>query len=223
MKAVTEILTTLIPKLEEGPQKESVTVNVEKWAEWAEFDLREGSKDERQMRMMIVKCAEFVKRMKAKDTPYWLSLLGTSGGGKTMLAKRIFRWHSNSGLFQPITVNGREGMEICYPRDWCWWPKLAGMLKSNEGYGILRELESAQFSVIDEIGAELDKSGHVTNCLSNALCARVGKWTIITSNKSLGEIERDLDPRVASRMIRDGSEVVDVNVEDYSLWKKRQK
>lgn len=187
------------------------------WAKFLKFDLREGTPHQLQMEKLVTECALFCKRMRDGAKPYWLSLLGTSGAGKTYLAKRIFRWHRECGQFNDTAEQQRGLPEVVYAREWCWWPEMAGLLKGNEGYGWLHDVESATFTVFDEIGAELDKSGHVTNRLSNALGSRVGKWTIITSNQSLGSIDRDLDARVASRMIRDGSVVVEVNVPDYAL------
>lgn len=94
---------------------------------------------------------------------------------------------------------------------------MAGSLQSNSGYAELEELKREKLVVIDEIGSDRDPNGHVRDCLSRLLSARVGKWTIITSNKSLGEIQRDIDTRVSSRMCRDGSVVVDVDIPDFSL------
>lgn len=168
---------------------------------------------------MVEAVARFVREMKAKSQPRWLSLVGSSGIGKTYLARRVWRWHLNSGLFHAYADESKSPAEVVYPREWCHWPRLAADLKGNAGYERLRELESADFTVFDEIGANRDASGHVTDCLANALCARVGKWTIITSNKGLGEIQRDIDSRISSRMVRDGSVVLDVDLEDYSLRK----
>lgn len=219
MKHTIEVIAQLVaPAVKREPIK-----NVEAWAKWFAFDLRVGSKDAEQMKALIVAAAQFEKAMKTGAKPYWLSLLGSNGAGKTMIAKRILRWHSTCGLFRGKAKYANGILEIVYASEWCWWPGLARLLKGNDGYSQLHDVETASFAVLDEIGAELDKSGHVTNCLSNALCGRVGKWTIITSNKSLGQIEADVDPRVASRMIRDGSVVVDVDVEDYSLWKRNRR
>lgn len=168
---------------------------------------------------MVEAVAFFIREMKSKSKPRWLSLVGSSGIGKTYLAKRVFRWHQRCGLFNAYMEEWRSPPEVVYPREWCHWPGLAAELKGNAGYERLREMESSVFSVFDEIGANRDASGHVTDCLANALCARVGKWTLITSNKGLGEIQRDIDSRISSRMVRDGSVVVDVELADYALRK----
>ncbi len=218
MKSVGEVISGIQHRLS-APKPETVPFgNLPAWADFFRFDLRG---NDPQIWSLIAACGEFCKAMKAGQPPYWLTLLGGSGIGKTHLAKQIFNWHLRSGLFRDGTVDRHGLSEVEYAREWCWWPDLAGMLKGNEGYALVRDMASARFAVIDEIGAELDKSGHVTNCLSNALCARVGKWTIITSNKSLGDIQRELDPRVSSRMLREGSKVISVELEDYNLWKRK--
>jgi len=97
---------------------------------------------------------------------------------------------------------------------------MAGELLSNQSYGRLEDLQTETLIVVDEIGADRDPSGHTRDCLARLLSARVGKWTIITSNKTLGDIQRDIDTRISSRIIRDGSLVVDVDVPDYSLRKR---
>lgn len=215
-KHVSQIVMPALNRILEPKIKEQV--DLEKWAEFFRFNLRKGTADQRQMEQMVLDCALFCKRMKAGARPYWLSLLGTSGAGKTFIAKRIFRWHRDCGRFNDCTDDNAGRPEVVYAREWCWWPEMAALLKGNEGYGWLRDVESCNFAVIDEIGSDLDKSGHVSNCLANALCSRVGKWTLITSNKTLGAIQRELDTRVASRMIRDGSVVVDLDVLDYGLF-----
>lgn len=222
MKSIRDIIAGLEKKEFRGPVKREIT-NLPKWSERFAFDLRTGSSDEKHMVKLVTACARMMLDMKEGVAPYWLSLLGTSGAGKTYLAKKVFKWHRECGLFNSGTSNERGLSEVVYAREWCWWPQLSRTLKSNDGYGELNDVESATFSVIDEIGADLDKTGHVTNCLATMLCGRVGKWTLITSNRSVDEIQQNIDPRVASRMIRDGSEVVDVNVEDYSLWLRKKK
>lgn len=164
---------------------------------------------------MVVAAARFVKAVKAGDKPYWLSFLGTSGSGKTYLARKVWKWFQGSTLFR-ADVDEKED-EIIYPGSWVNWPKLAGELLGNSGYTRLDEIQSEKLIVIDEIGADRDPSGHVRDCLARVLTGRVNKWTVITSNKSLGEIQRDIDTRISSRMLRDGSVVVDVTMMDYNL------
>lgn len=187
------------------------------WAKFYQFSLEGTPEDRRQLEGMIAAAARFTRAVKEQRPPFWLSFLGTSGAGKTYLARRIWKWFKRSPLFT-ATVDP-ETREIQYPGEWCDWPELAGELLGNQGYAQLNDLKSEKFVVLDEIGADRDPSGHVRDCLARVLSARVGMWTIMTSNKSLGEIQRDIDTRISSRMLRDGSLVVDVDVTDFALRK----
>lgn len=166
---------------------------------------------------MLGAMGRFCNEVKRKDAPRWLTFLGASGNGKTYLAKRIWRWFKSGDQFAGAVAKGDDGRdEIVYPGQWCFWPQLAAELQANAGYDRLDELKRERFVVLDEIGADRDVNGHVKDCLARVLSARVGKWTVITSNKTMEEIA-NIDQRIASRMIRDGSEVVQVEVRDYFL------
>jgi DNA replication protein DnaC len=194
-------------------------VNTQAWANWAKFDLWGDEANRAELSRMICAMARFVQELKVGTSPpRWLSFLGGSGVGKTYLARRIWRWYASTA--RPRVYKDRTGRdEIQYPGQWCFWPSLAGELAGNEGYDVLRELESERLVVFDEIGADRDASGHLRDCLARTLCARVGKWTIITSNKTLARVGSDIDTRITSRMIRDGSAVVEVDLPDYEVWK----
>lgn len=201
----------------QAPQTPKESVNTTAWAKWFEFSTAGNDATTRQLEAMVNAAARFTKALKAGSLPYWLSLLGTSGAGKTYLTRRLWRWYQGSPLYRSEV----EDEEIIYPGSWVFWPKLAGELLGNQGYEKLDELRTEKLVVFDEIGADRDPSGHVRDCLARVLSARVGKWTVITSNKSLGEIQRDIDTRISSRMLRDGSEVVDVDVPDFSLSQRK--
>ena len=58
--------------------------------------------------------------------------------------------------------------------------------------------------------------------LYDLLNSRLGRWTVITSNVNLQGIAEDIDGRIASRMIRGGSVVVEVDdARDYPLAAQR--
>jgi len=169
---------------------------------------------------MLTEVARFVRGMKDGVRPFWLSLLGTSGTGKTYLAKRIWKWYLQSDLAEAAIVIDHWGREeVFYPGQFCYWPSVSAKLSCGEGYDILDELAREKFVVFDEIGSDRDPSGNIRNCLAQTLCSRVGKWTLITSNKTLAQVGADIDTRIASRMVRDGSRVKVVKLPDYSLWK----
>lgn len=139
--------------------------------------------------------------MSAESPPYWLSLLGNSGAGKTFLVKQM-------------------GLTI-YP-----WYEVANWARTQEktkaGYDrppVEKFLELAQAKypvVLDDIGSEYVTD--FTKCkLLEFLNRREDKWTIITANMSLEQISKELDPRIASRMLRHDSVVIEVDVPDFNL------
>ena len=56
-----------------------------------------------------------------------------------------------------------------------------------------------------------------TKKLYNLLNAREGKFTVITANLTLEDFNQQMDARIASRLIRNGSVVVDVIAEDFNM------
>lgn len=218
LKHASEIIPAAVKQMIDPPKPRS-DAPVEKLQADFEFDLWDGpsgwsGKPVRpQLEAMLQAMWHFKMDILEKKEPRWLSLLGTSGAGKTYLAKKFWKWYRNSPLFRASM--GQD--DIIYPGSWCNWPRLAGELQGNEGYGTLEELQDEKICVIDEIGADRDKSGHVRDCLARMLSLRVGKFTVITSNMSLKAIRDQMDARIASRMLRDGSVVVDVEVPDFNL------
>jgi DNA replication protein DnaC len=194
-------------------QNESVNTTV--WGKFLDFEIGGDGETRRQLALMLSAAAIFLRAVKAGKNPFWLTLLGSSGAGKTYLARKIWRWYRSSTLFR--SRMDEDTGDIIFPGSWINWPSIAGELLGNEGYGILSDLQNEKLIVLDEIGADRDPSGHTRDCLARLLSARVGKWTIITSNKTLGDIQRDIDARISSRIIRDGSLVVDVDVPDFHL------
>ncbi len=75
-----------------------------------------------------------------------------------------------------------------------------------------RDLDHAIWcAIIDDLGAgeELERS-YLRNAVDRVADARLGQWTIWTSNLPLEQISRDLDRRVTSRMHRGGNMVIEV-------------
>jgi len=75
---------------------------------------------------------------------------------------------------------------------------------------------------LDDIGADRDTTGFSTEQLNQLLGCREGKWTILTSNKSLENLA-EVEPRIADRMIRPPNLFIDVNTESYSVRIKTSK
>lgn len=158
----------------------------------------------------VRECNDFCTDMIAGINPRWMSLIGRSGCGKTHLAKSL-----------------KEIYKQAYPRkiaQFWQWKKIVDDYLLQWDFGIINWLsEEVDFLVIDDIGAEQKTKIGLPN-LYKILDARLGKWTVLTSNLLLPQIF-EMEGRIASRMVRGGSQVVSFrDCPDWSLeqFKKRQ-
>ena len=141
----------------------------------------------------------------------WLSFVGTSGIGKTFLANILFQSARKClHLAQHVElINGVARVT---------WPDVVRRLRDGEHW-LTKDLEDRNWLLVDEIGSSHDKTGFTTDALASLAAARVGKWTMFTCNKKLASIASEIDTRIASRMVRDGSVVVEVDTQDFALRK----
>lgn len=161
---------------------------------------------------MLREAIRFCDDMSAGKRPRWLSLLGSSGAGKTHLAKRICAaFRMGPGWF----VEPRTGATLIRPGGFASWRMTVNDLR-NGNYGRFRDLCDFWFIGLDDIGVE-QKTDFITSKLDELCDARLDKWTVLTGNLSLEQIHDRLSARIASRLLRNGSVVVDVDVPDFSL------
>jgi DNA replication protein DnaC len=161
---------------------------------------------------------QFVLEMLGHLPPRWISFLGSSGAGKTMLAKwikSVFKQQLDWKINWPATESQPYGRIIRHRGGYRTWAGIARSMREGD-YRILDDLCDLSFLVIDDIGAEYGTE-FINAKLYELLSRREHKWTVITANLSLSDIEKRIDARIASRMIRHGSVVVDVDVQDYNL------
>jgi len=150
--------------------------------------------------------------------PYWLTLAGTSGAGKTHLAKAVWRqWMDQNrfdiGFDAPAQrTYGNTGMFIR-------WRELCSDLRSGCYEGI-EDIIKEWFVVFDDVGSEQDNTGFIASATDRIFAGRVGKWTMITTNLTLQEIADRIDVRVADRMLRNDGVVVEVNCPSYMMRAK---
>lgn len=166
---------------------------------------------------MLTECASFIMDMKSNAKPRWLSFLGNSGTGKSFLARRVWRWYELNGKWfeEPTT-----GTPLVKSGQFCVWPNFLNECRQGD-HSRKADLITDHLVILDEVGADNDKSGFSRETLFNVLNARVDKWTVITSNMPLKEIADRLDARIASRLIRDRNKVVTVKATDYALRKDK--
>lgn len=151
------------------------------------------------------------KACRKGEPPYWLSFCGTSGAGKTFLSRIIYEEAKLSRVIRehPVLVHG--AMRVM-------WPELVmDLYPPKSAHYRIDDLKIANLLFLDDISTGSDRTGFERECLWRLLSARVGKWTIITSNLTLKEIADSIDARIASRMTRDGNIAIEINTTDYGL------
>lgn len=157
--------------------------------------------------------------------PYWLSLLGASGTGKTMLATMVMRFIRKNCLIFTL----KYGLNLTEQAASFKWPETVRQLKQGQSDAIdfLCEKErkwdgerrcTCAFAMIDDIGqVEDSRKSYLLAALGQIADARLKEWTIWTSNLTLAQIAENVDPRVSSRMIRGSNVVVENRCIDWNL------
>lgn len=179
-----------------------------------------------QLVVMKQAAEDFCTAIAMRREPRWLSLLGSSGAGKTMLARIIFRFVKERARY--FRIIGASGEPVIQAHEVLWvnWREAAKDMSAGCWSTIDALIERSSldhaiwFAVIDDIGAA-DEAGKrfVLNALDHIADARLGMWTVFTSNLTPDQIASKLDPRISSRMIRGKNVVVKVEVEDFNLRK----
>ncbi len=176
------------------------------------------------MERMKSEAVRFIDDLFSARTPRWLSMIGNTGIGKTMLAKRIwhlFKEHRHLEIDWPRSkateIGGKQGRIIRWRGGFLNWKTAMNRMLDGD-YAFLDDLRNYDFFVFDDIISEYSKLRELSaSKLYDVFESRIGKWTVITANASLEQIGEILDPRIASRMIRNNGVVLDVDVQDFNL------
>ena len=120
-------------------------------------------------------------------SPRWLSLLGSSGVGKTMIASALAK--QRNATF----------------RKWTW---VLDLLRQRE-WGVKDFLIRRPVLVIDDLGSA-HETPFAQAFMEELADRRLGSWTVWTSNLLLHQIGEHVSQRVRSRMRRGGSRVVEI-------------
>lgn len=161
---------------------------------------------------MVLSSRQFCYDMKLRREPYWLTFLGSSGAGKTHLVQSIYKFFNDvAGWYKRKDC----GAMNCHRGQFLYWPNFCDEMKNGD-YSRGVDLREDWLVIIDDIGAEHSITANANKQLSNILNDRAGKWTVVTSNKSLEQIKTDMDTRIASRLIRNGSALLHVDVKDFN-------
>lgn len=155
----------------------------------------------------------FLAEMHGDRPPRWLTLLGQSGVGKTHTARAMYALAKKRLGFQ---LCPRLGIEQFRTFRFFNWTEACGRMRDGE-HDLVKAMRAVDLLVLDDIGAEYDPSGYVTSQLYRVIDGRMGKWTILTSNLTLAQINDTLDQRIADRMLRDGNKVQTVEAKSWAM------
>jgi len=135
------------------------------------------------------------------NEPRWLSLLGNSGAGKTMLTRIMRRFVREETTKKAMFIR---------------WMTACDYMRKGD-YGVIDAMANCEILFCDDIGAAYETDLSKKKILEVAE-RRSGKATVFTSNLLLEGIGNEIDVRVASRMLRDGSRVMQFKeCPDYAL------
>lgn len=138
--------------------------------------------------------------------PRWLTFCGPSGTGKTHLASAVF------GCLKS-TFSAHHSL-LCGAQKFVW-PRLLPRLRNGD-YWLLDDIRDCHLLFLDDFGTERPTEFALEK-LYEIIESRNRKWTLMTNNLSVEQIGSKMDTRIASRLIRDGSVVVDVQAQDFNL------
>ena len=179
-------------------------IKIEDWAKWLKFDTH----SDQELECLVRMCAAFGNDFKSKASPRWLTILGSTGTGKTHCANRLWEHMASRSDFSKCS----------YKPDKIYWPQFVSELRGGASYERMRDMWKWPVMFIDDIMTGDDKSDFIPEQLNVLLGCREGKWTIITSNLSLEQIG-ETDPRIADRIIRGVNRFIEVKTESHSLRK----
>jgi DNA replication protein DnaC len=164
---------------------------------------------------MLNAAVKFVLDVREGNPCPWLVLLGTSGAGKSHLARRVWLWWSLCGRFY---VDRGTGASMVRSGQFCRFADFVQEGRSGD-FSRAVDLVEDRLVVLDDIAAGADARGWIADKLYHILEHRVGdgpQATLVTANLSIEALGEMYDQRIASRLVRRGTDnVVEVNVPDY--------
>jgi DNA replication protein DnaC len=209
-KKAGELIGGVLTAIKEPATKENPNITIlQKFRQRANFVSNNAER-----RKLLEETTRFAASLNFTQ-PYWLTLIGDSGIGKTHLARAVWKQFMTENRFETKfnklenRIYGNTGM-------WCSWRRACAEFRDGS-YGYIEDLSNEWFVIIDDLGAEQDTTGFIASATDRILAGRKGKWTMITSNLFLKEIADRIDTRIASRMLRDGGVVIESKASDYLL------
>ena len=178
-------------------------------------------------------CSRFVADMESGGMPYWLTLQGVNGCGKTFLMRQVFAEAKrinpgnplNNAIWPPNWDSFNGGVNVYTDaRPYCLLYDEGGMASRmrNGDFDLPKNLRSDYFVALDEIGATRDPTNFVSGSVCELVENRIGRWSMFATNLTLAEIAERMDARISSRLIRDGNKFIAIKARDYTFHQPTQ-
>ena len=162
---------------------------------------------------MLTAAACFASDVLERGEPHWLSILGPSGVGKTHVLRQTFnllRKAASERVWRVWTAEGRSEPG--------WGTPTTAHIIPNadlDDYQAPRDFAKLDLVYIEDIGAgssQTDKGAArvVRDRIMELLQLRSRKWTLLDANLYRRDLEQHFDGRIASRLTRDGSVMIEV-------------
>lgn len=186
------------------------------WESFFGADLANFSEEEREnMRALFDSAGQFYSAICNGWPARWFTALGSTGIGKTWLCDKLWtrirhRFNSSSDYYH---------RKISWP---AFEERLHRKPADPAAVAEFRDMQKWAVLYLDDIYGGPDPWGDKTYDIFTLLDRRIGKWTVITSNKSIEEVQAH-DPRIADRMIRakEGNTVWDgTGIRSWSFLKR---
>jgi hypothetical protein len=164
--------------------------------------------------------AKFVADIEAGADPYWLTLSGEPGCGKTLISTATFRQAAKS--CEAATANHPQQTGVYSERRrrpgtrWIDETRFAQLFLDDKQYDLPEHLAIEWLVCYDDLGSKRDAKDLIGDALYRLTNQRLGKWTLWSTNFSMEEIAKRIDPRVSSRLIRDNNRLVTITAGDYA-------
>lgn len=169
--------------------------------------------------------AKLVADMERGAAPYWLTISGDPGVGKTFVARQTY--DRARPLCAASTANHAQQFGIyneARRRPDCRWfdaAKFKRLYLDDKQYDLPEYLAVEWLVGFDDLGSTNDAKDVLAEAYYRLANQRLGKWTIWTTNFTIEEIAKRIDPRVASRLIRDENRLITITAPDYARIPKK--